>query len=129
MVSVLRRFYKVKVESNNRLPLRLNAIEHYTTRLTEVGPALIVDAAACPTLVRALKGGWRYTLDGKRDGMVKGATPEKNAYSHPGDAFGYLCRYFHRDAERTSRRETVRDTTPRIPRLGRQSAGNGYHAR
>ena len=53
-------------------------------------------------LVRALKGGWRYVIDTKRD-TIKGAEPEKNQYSHPGDAFGYLCRYFHRQSERDAR--------------------------
>lgn len=123
IVSVLRRFWPVKIETNNRLPLRINAIEHYTSRLTDVGPALIIDAAECPTLVRALKGGWRYVLDSKH-GVVKGVTPEKNAYSHPGDAFGYLCRYYHRGAERVQRRKNraiVRQTHAR-PHAG-------YHIR
>lgn len=123
VVDVLKKHFKVKIESNNRLPLRLNAIEYYSTRLTDAGPALIIDAAACPILTRALKGGWRYVLDTKR-GVLKQAKPEKNPYSHPGDAFGYLCRYFHRGAERTSRREA---------RAAKQrtyaSTSSGYHAR
>lgn len=94
--------FKVVIESNNRLPLRLDAIEHYATRLVEGEPALQIDAVECPTLVRALKGGWRWAIDAKRD-TVKSAEPEKNAYSHPGDGFGYLCRYFHKLAERGSR--------------------------
>ena len=48
------------------------------------------------------RSGWRYVIDTKRD-TIKGAEPEKNAYSHPGDAFGYLCRYFHRQSERDAR--------------------------
>ena len=99
VVDVLRRHFEVKVESNNRLAKRLEAIEHYSTRLTDVGPALLVDPHRCPVLVRALQGGWRYAMDTKRS-TVKGVEPEKNAYSHPGDAFGYLCRYFHRQSER-----------------------------
>jgi len=102
VVDVLRRYFPVSIESNNRLPLRVDAIEHFTSRLTDYGPALQIDEEKCPVLVRALKGGWRYTLDPKRD-TIKGASPEKNAYSHPGDAFGYLCRYFHRGAEREAR--------------------------
>lgn len=99
VVQVFRRYFEVKVETNNRLPLRLDAIEHYSTRLTDVGAALLVDAEQCPILVRALGGGWRYSVDTKR-GIIKGAEPEKNAYSHPGDAFGYLCRFFHRQSQR-----------------------------
>lgn len=101
VVDVIRRSFKVSVESNNRLPLRLDAIENYTTRLTPAGPALLIDGAQCPVLVRALKGGWRYALDKKE--LVKGEMPEKNYYSHCGDSFGYLSRYFHRGALRNER--------------------------
>jgi hypothetical protein len=98
-VDIMRRHFRIKLESNNRLPLRLTAIEHYTTRLTDLGPALQIDAQACPMLLRALKGGWRFEMDVKKD-QIKHPTPEKNPYSHPGDAFGYLCRYYHRQSER-----------------------------
>ena len=102
VVDILKKYFTVRVETNNRLAMRLNAIEHFTTRLTGAGPALIVDERECPTLARALKGGWRYVVDTKRD-TIKSPEPEKNAYSHPGDAFGYLCRYFHKQSEREMR--------------------------
>jgi hypothetical protein len=98
IVKVLKKYYPVSIESNNRLPLRLDAIEHFTTRLTQVGPALIIDPTSCPVLVRGLKGGWRYIVDAKRE--VEKPEPDKNLYSHPCDAFGYLCRHYHRGAER-----------------------------
>lgn len=101
VVDVLKKYYDVSVETNNRLPLRLDAIEHFTTRLVEGKPALWVDKAKCPILVRALKGGWRYSLD--KNELVKGKEPEKNAFSHPGDAFGYLCRYYHRQSLKNTR--------------------------
>lgn len=102
VVDVLKKHFRVKVETNNRLAMRLNAIEHFTTRLTGAGPALLIDERECPILVRALKGGWRYVMDTKRD-TIKSPEPEKNAYSHPGDSFGYLCRYFHKQTEREMR--------------------------
>jgi len=101
ILATIKRCFPVSIETNNRLPLRLNAIDHYTTKLVYGMPALIVDEQACPMLTRALKGGWRYALD-KREN-VRGTMPEKNAYSHPGDAFGYLCRYFHRQVEKNER--------------------------
>lgn len=124
VVDVIKRHYPVKIETNNRLAMRLNAIEHYTTRLTDIGPALLVDAKECPVLVRALKGGWRYVVDTKRD-TIKGAEPEKNAYSHPGDAFGYLCRYFHRQSERDAR-YSVGGRKPFTPP---RQFGSAYHFR
>jgi hypothetical protein len=101
VVKVFRQHYEVDVESNNRLPLRLDAIDHYTNTLVEGRPALQVDPS-CQILIRALKGGWRYSADLKRE-TLRGHDPEKNAYSHPGDAFGYLCRFFHRDRQREKR--------------------------
>lgn len=102
LIAEFKKHYTVKIETNNRLPLRMNAIDHFVNRLIEGQPALQVDGNECPVLVRALKGGWRFGMDVKKD-MMKGATPEKNKYSHPGDAFGYLCRYFHRTTEREER--------------------------
>lgn len=102
VVDEFKRAFVVKIETNNRLPLRINAIEHYATTLTEVGPALLVDPVECPNVIRALKGGWRYAMDVKK-GVMKGADPEKNAYSHTGDGTGYLARFFHRQIERNDR--------------------------
>lgn len=124
VVQVFRKHFDVRVESNNRLPLRLVAIEHYTSRLTDVGPALLIDEAQCPTLTRALGGGWRYALD-RKYGTIKGAEPEKNAYSHPGDAFGYLCRFFHRQSQRDGRYGTMGAKKFTPP----QQFGPAYHFR
>lgn len=84
-----RSYWRVKVDDTNLISPRLEAIETFTTRITEKGPALVVDAS-CKVLIRALTGGWRYEKTAK--GIEK-ASPEKNEYSHSGDAFGYLCRY------------------------------------
>lgn len=124
-VDILKKYFPVKIETNNRLPLRLDAIEHYTTRLVEGKPALIIDAKECPILVRALKGGWRYTLD-KHENLKPDATPEKNPYSHPGDAFGYLCRYFHRQAQRNERYSRP-GAKPFVPPS--RFSGAAYHVR
>jgi hypothetical protein len=124
VVDVLKKYFDVKIETNNRLPLRLDAIENYTTRLIEGKPALMIDAEVCPILVRALRGGWRYALD--KNELVKGKEPEKNAYSHPGDAFGYLARYYHRQASRNERYSAA-GVRPFVP--PRTFGGRAYHAR
>lgn len=93
VLQVISRHFRVKIaDSNNRLPGRIEAIEHYTTRLTSVGPALLIDPR-CKTLIRALRSGWRYEKTHKGDIRPM---PMKNDWSHPGDAFGYLCKYFHK---------------------------------
>ena len=126
IVQTLKRHYPVSMETNNRLPLRLDAIDYYATRMAYGMPSLVIDERACPMLVRALKGGWRYPLDAKENIRGGGnAQPEKNIYSHPGDAFGYLARHFHRQVvknERYSGSGTSRFTPPR-------SFGGNYHFR
>jgi hypothetical protein len=123
VVDVFRRYFDVKVETNNRFPLRLAAIEHYTTRLTPAGPALVIDQDQCPQLVRALKGGWKYVHDTKK-GETK-PEPEKNQYSHVADSFGYLARYFHRQADREAR-YTASGQKRFVPP---KTWGSSYHVR
>lgn len=127
VVAEFKKHYEVKIETNNRLPLRLDAIDHFTTTLTEAGPALAIDEAQCPQLVRALKGGWRWEMDTKKDRM-KGAEPEKNVYSHAGDGFGYLARYFHKLTER-EQRYGVSVNGAKKPFVLPRTFGSGYHYR
>jgi hypothetical protein len=97
---------------NNRLPLRVEAIEYFTTRLVEGGPAILIDPR-CKNLIRALQGGWRYETD--RKGKMTKEEPEKNGPSHVGDGFGYLCRYFQHTVAREARRSGQK-ATPQRPR-------------
>ena len=127
VVDKIKRHFLCEIETNNRLPLRLDAIDYFANKMIYGKPALRIDEEACPIFVRALRGGWRYRLDVKRD-TVAGVEPEKNAYSHPGDAGGYLCRYFHKTTEREERYgtgglRTQRRFTPP------PSYANTYHQR
>ena len=90
VIDVYRRHFPVKYDTNNTLTPRLSAVEHYMTRLTEVGPALLLDPG-CKILARAFGGGYRYTVNRKE---LESATPEKNMYSHPSDAAQYLAKHF-----------------------------------
>jgi hypothetical protein len=129
VVKIFRQHYDVDVESNNRLPLRLDAIDHYMSTLIAGRPALQIDPR-CAMLIRALKGGWRYAADLRKE-TLKGHDPEKNAYSHPGDAFGYLCRFFHRDKQRETRYQLPPGSLAarRQPPWQRQPERNSYHLR
>lgn len=127
---VLQQYFDVETETNNRLPLRLNAIDHYCNTLVAGEPALQIDPYHCPILLRALKGGWRYGADVKKD-ILKGAEPEKNAYSHPGDAFGYLLRFFHRDGLKEQKYGMAVGTlsTRRMKPISLPMYSGSYHAR
>lgn len=124
IVSTFKKYFETDHETNNRLPLRLDSIEYYTSTLVEQGPALQIDPKECPVLVRALKGGWRYAMNTKLD-IMKNAEPEKNAYSHPGDGFGYLCRYFRKGQERETRYSPSNPNRQVLPR----TFGSNYHFR
>ena len=117
VVEVLRRpefkkWWSVKVDDTNLLTPRLDAIEHFTTRLTERGPALVIDPS-CKGLIRALQGGWRYTTT-KRDGDKP--TPDKNLSSHVADSMTYLARYHVKNEARVGRRG--QQAVPLLPRFG-----------
>jgi hypothetical protein len=128
VADLLKKHFKIKVETNNRLPTRLDAIDYFAARLTDNGPALQIDAEHCPHLIRALSGGWRYTMDTKR-GVAKGSEPEKNEHSHIGDAFGYAARYHHRLDQRYggARSRLVSARTAQVPTL--TVARPAYHFR
>jgi hypothetical protein len=92
--------WSVKVGETNLLTPRLEAIEYYTTRITEKGPALVIDPK-CKTLSRALASGWKYVINKNGNDRPE---PDKNVWSHPGDAFGYLCQYGHKGEVRRGKR-------------------------
>ncbi len=72
---------------SNTLADRLGAVEHYLCRLTDAGPALLLDPS-CTTLARGFKSGYRYPVNNKGQ---QGDSPEKNSYSHVHDACQYMC--------------------------------------
>lgn len=94
--------FKVKfVDMNNQLQPRIEAVEYFMTRLTEDGPAMLLDPVGCKPLIKALGGGYRYAKVKQPD--QEKAEPEKNVHSHIADSFQYLCRYFQHTAARTAR--------------------------
>jgi hypothetical protein len=90
----------VKTAATNLLEPRLAAVEDYLTRLTDVGPALIIDPS-CTTLIRGFKSGYRYNVSNKG---AQADVPEKNEYSHPHDACQYLALAFKGEAFRDAKR-------------------------
>lgn len=81
----------LKAYHNNKLNIRLEAVEHALGRLNDysTGPRLLIDPC-CKTLIAALNGGYQY----KRIAMAGTARysemPFKNQYSHLADAFQYM---------------------------------------
>ena len=88
-------FDMVKREGLNAFPAptndidkRINAVDSWLLGQRDGGPALLIDKDRCPTLIRALSGGYRYAR--LRNGQRK-PTPDKNEYSHIMDALQYAA--------------------------------------
>jgi hypothetical protein len=68
--------------------VRLQTIEAVMSRMSEAKPDLVI-SPSCTTLIAALDGGWHYRRM-KVTGEVYAEEPQKDEYSDPADAFGYL---------------------------------------
>lgn len=69
---------------------RKDAVNHFLLKIDRAGAGLEVDEAWAPTLVAGLVGGYRYPDNMTEVESVRPA-PIKDKYSHPCDAFEYLC--------------------------------------
>ena len=110
VIDEFRKHFEVQFDTNNTLTPRLEAMEYYLTRLTDVGAALTVDPG-CRILIRALSGGYRYAISTKGQ---TAASPDKNEYSHPADAAMYLAKHFKRIGDRVTKRKNSGFTPPKF---------------
>lgn len=118
----------------NRLPIRaapsilfsvrLQSIEAVLTRMSEGRPALQV-SPTCITLIASLDGGWHYRRM-KVAGERYAEEPEKDEYSDPADAFGYMLLgggegklLLTGSRERTTPVQTIRPYNPFAQMAGR----------
>ena len=76
----------------NDIDKRLRAIEAFLLAQRDGGPAILVDKENCPTIARALAGGYRYA---KNRSGTRRPTPDKNEYSHIIDALQYAALAAH----------------------------------
>ena len=72
----------------NDIDRRLGAVDSWLLGQRDGGPAILIDKERCPTLIRALQGGYRFAR--MKNGQRK-PTPDKNEYSHVMDALQYAC--------------------------------------
>ena len=76
----------------NDIDPRIRAVEHFLLSASKGGPGLLIHRGRCPTLTRALSGGYRYA---KTKAGIRKPTPEKNEFSHPADALQYAALAAH----------------------------------
>ena len=70
----------------NDIDTRLRAVEGYLLQQRDGGPAIIFDRVACPKLIQAMNGMYRYS---KSSLDVSKPKPDKNPWSHVCDALQY----------------------------------------
>lgn len=85
---VKRSGFNAYPSPTNDISKRLGAVESWLLGSRDAGPAVLFDRARCPTLIRAMSGGYRFAK--MKNGMRK-AVPDKNDFSHVADAFQYAC--------------------------------------
>lgn len=90
----------VVLAHSNLFEPRKEAVDHYLSGITEMGPAFLIDPR-CKVLIRGFGTGYRYDINRKG---VKDERPAKNQYSHPHDANQYLCMAFLKYAAQQARR-------------------------
>lgn len=76
----------------NDIDPRLRAVEAFLLAQRDGAAAILFDRRFCPTLIRAMSGGYRY--EKSKSGQRK-ALPAKNDYSHVTDALQYACLAAH----------------------------------
>lgn len=76
----------------NDIDARLRAIESWLIGQRNGGGAILFDAERCPTLIRAMQGGYRYA---KTKQGIRKPLPDKNEYSHITDALQYAALAAH----------------------------------
>lgn len=94
----------------NDLDPRLRAIEAFLLAQRDGGPAMVIDRGRCPTLIRALSGGYRYA---KTKAGQRKPTPDKNSFSHVTDALQYACLAAHGGMTGMITSKLIRIKTPR----------------
>ena len=79
----------VRTASTNAVQARISAVDARLTRVTDGEPAILIDGEACPTLVAALAGKYRYRR--KTDGSAEDKPDKGHPHSDVADALQYLC--------------------------------------
>jgi hypothetical protein len=77
---------------SNDIDKRLRAVEAFLLAQRDGGAAILFDRDRCPTLIRAMEGGYRYA---KTRSGVRRPVPNKNEFSHIADALQYAVLAAH----------------------------------
>ena len=113
-------FKKVKFAWSNTSVHRVGALDSFLTRITENGPAFLVDPR-CSFLKRGLAGGYHYPVNTKGD---VSPSPKKNIFSHIVESTHYSAMYFERGADTQAQSKEIQQMI-----LAQQQRAGSYSTR
>lgn len=113
-------FKKVKFAWSNSSVHRIGALDSFLTRITENGPAFLVDPR-CSFLKRGLSGGYHYPVNTKGD---VSPSPKKNIFSHCSEGCQYGAMYFERGADTQAQTKEIQQML-----LAQQQRAGAYSTR
>lgn len=98
----------------NDIDPRIRAVEAFLLAQRDGGPAILFDKKRCPTMIRAMNGGYRYekTKTGQRKPL-----PKKDEYSHIADALQYACLAAHGGMGEMVSRHLLKNQPKRAPKF------------
>jgi hypothetical protein len=76
--------------STNFIDPRLRAVEKFLLEQRDGGPGFMIDLLHCPLLIKAMRGGYRYSIQ-KSDGALKEIPDKNHPDSDMADALQYMC--------------------------------------
>lgn len=81
--------FTVKPAKTNATQARIAAVDQFLTRVVDGKPGVLLSPDGCKPLIQALKGKYRYKLNGK--GEIEESPEKSHPWSDVADAFQYLC--------------------------------------
>jgi len=99
----------------NDIDPRIRAVETWLLRQIDGGGAILIDKSRCPTLVRALSGGYRYAKT--KAGLRKPKPEKSHPWSDVMDALQYVCLVAHGRMHQLVARhlQKTRNPRPKLP--------------
>jgi hypothetical protein len=99
----------------NNIERRIAAVDALLLSQRDGGPALIIDEAECPTLIKALQGFYRYAK--KRSGQLSALPDKTHPWSDIADALQYACLVVHGGMAQYATNRLMRARQPAEPRV------------
>jgi hypothetical protein len=99
----------------NNINRRIAAVDALLLGQRDGGPALLIDEAHCPTLIKAMQGFYRYAK--RRNGQLAALPEKSHPWSDIADALQYACLVVHGGMAQYATNKLMRARQPAEPRV------------